>query len=70
MQFGNGHWETTQYNERLQVKQIGLGTTDSTQNLLKLEFSYNTPSTNDNNGSMREQKITVPTDLLPFSGPV
>jgi len=62
MQLGNGRWETATYDtERLQVTQIGLGVTDSTQNLLKLEFKYNTPSTADNNGSMREQKITVPT---------
>ena len=61
MQPGNGRWETAQYNERLQVTQIGLGLTDTTQNLLKLDFKYNTPGLTDNNGSMREQKITVPT---------
>jgi RHS repeat-associated protein len=64
MRLGNGHWETYQYNERQQVKQIGLGTTDSTQDLLKLEFGYDTYSTSgnhDNNGSMLTQKITVPT---------
>ncbi len=61
IQFGNGHWETALYNERLQVTQIGLGTTDITQNLLNLEFKYNAGSnSNDNNGSLREQKITVP----------
>ncbi|MEO8649244.1 MAG: RHS repeat-associated core domain-containing protein [Acidobacteriota bacterium] len=66
MQLGNGLWETASYdNERLQVKQIGLGVTDSTQNLLKLEFDYEgaNPSSSvadRNNGSMREQKITVP----------
>ena len=38
-----------------------MGVTDSTQNLLKLEFRYNTTGQTDNNGSMREQKITVPT---------
>ena len=63
-QLGNGRWETAQYDTpRLQVTEIGLGTTDSTQNLLKLEFKYTGPGsgTDDkNNGSMREQKITVP----------
>lgn len=62
----NGHWETASYNERLQVTQIGLGVTDTTQNLLKLEFKYEGPNPSGNigdrnNGSMREQKITVPT---------
>jgi RHS repeat-associated protein len=62
MQLGNGLWETASYDpERLQVKMLGLGTTETTQNLLKLEFGYTTtPTSADNNGSMREQKITVP----------
>ena len=60
MQLGNGRWETASFNNRLQVTQIGLGNTDSDQNLLKLEYGYATPSTTNNNGSMREQKITVP----------
>lgn len=60
MQLGNSRWETASYNERLQITQIGLGATHDTQNLLKLEFKYNTTGQTDNNGSMREQKITVP----------
>ena len=59
MRLGNGRWETAGYNERLQVTQIGLGATDADQNLLKLEYSYGTST--QNNGSLREQKITVPT---------
>ena len=61
MQLGNGRWETVSVNNRLQVTQLGLGSTDAAQDLLKLEFSYNSPNQTDNNGSMREQKITVPT---------
>src|SRR5205085_1713023 len=61
MRLGNGHWETYLYNNRFQVTQIGLGTTDSTQDLLKLEFGYNTTGNHDNNGAMLTQKITVPT---------
>lgn len=61
MQIGNGHWENSVYNERGQVTRIGLGRLDNTQDLLKLEFKYNTGTSNDNNGSIREQKITVPT---------
>lgn len=59
MRLGNGRWETALYNERLQLTQIGLGATDADQNLLKLEYSYGTAT--QNNGSLREQKITVPT---------
>jgi len=60
MQLGNGRWETESYNNRMQVTQIGLGATDADQDLLKLEYSYANPSTTDNNGSLREQKITFP----------
>jgi RHS repeat-associated protein len=63
MQLGNGHWETTSYNERRQVTQIGLGTLDNQQDVLKLEFGYTGPTSapvDRNNGSMRTQKITVP----------
>jgi RHS repeat-associated protein len=59
MRLGNGSWETASYNNRLQITQIGLGIVDSTQDLLKLEYSYGTAT--QNNGSLREQKITVPT---------
>jgi RHS repeat-associated protein len=56
MQLGNGSWETASYNNRLQIMQIGLGTTDSTQNLLKLELGYG--NNQQNNGSLRSQKIS------------
>lgn len=59
MRLGNGRWETVAYNNRLQVTQIGLGTISTEQNLLKLEYSYGTAT--ENNGSLREQKITAPT---------
>lgn len=59
MRLGNGRWETAQYNSRLQITQIGLGVTDQSQDLLKLEYSYG--NSTQNNGSLREQKITVPT---------
>lgn len=61
MQLGNGRWETAAYNDRLQVREIGLGVTDAAQDLLKLEYSYNTTGQSNNNGLLREQKITVPT---------
>ncbi|NJM54260.1 MAG: hypothetical protein HC846_13295 [Blastocatellia bacterium] len=56
MQLGNGRWETAQFNARLQVTQIGLGTNSNSQDLLKLRYDYGQA---DNNGSMRSQEITV-----------
>ena len=58
MQLGNGRWESTQFNNRLQPTQIALGTTpQSLTNLLKLDFNY---GTSDNNGNVKTQIITVP----------
>ncbi|MFN6965294.1 MAG: hypothetical protein ACK4S4_16230, partial [Pyrinomonadaceae bacterium] len=58
MQLGNGLWESTQFNSRLQPVQIGLGTSVASQNLLKLNYDY---GTNDNNGNVLSQRITVST---------
>jgi hypothetical protein len=47
------------FNSRLQPTQIGLGMTQNQTNLLKLNYTYNTPNTADNNGNVLTQKITV-----------
>ncbi len=61
MQLGNGHWETADYDpKRLQVTKIGLGLTSADENLFRLEFQYNSDGRTDNNGSMRLQRIIVP----------
>ena len=55
---GNGKWESAQFdNKTLQVTQIGLGGSAGDTSLLKLEFNYGTTA---NNGSLLQQKITVP----------
>ncbi|MGB7070287.1 MAG: RHS repeat-associated core domain-containing protein, partial [Pyrinomonadaceae bacterium] len=58
MRLGNGKFENTQFNSRLQPTQIGLGSSANTQNLLKLNYGY---GTTDNNGNVMSQTITVPT---------
>jgi RHS repeat-associated protein len=58
MQLGNGLWEKTVFNSRLQPTQIGLGTTTGTTGLLRLDYSYGTTQ---NNGNVQTQTITVPT---------
>ncbi len=58
MQLGNGRWESTVFNSRLQPTQIALGTTQSTTGLLKLDYTY---GSTDNNGNLVSQQITVPT---------
>jgi RHS repeat-associated protein len=65
MQLGNGLWETADFNERLQVKMIGLGTLETNANKLELDFGYtgSDPTNNvgdRNNGSLRSQTIKVP----------
>jgi len=56
MKLGNGRWESTQFNSRLQPIMIGLGSGPTSQNLLKLEYGY---GTSDNNGNVISQTITV-----------
>ena len=58
MHLGNGKWENTSFNSRLQPTQIGLGSSATSQNLLKLNYDY---GTSDNNGNIKSQQITVPT---------
>jgi len=58
LRLGNGRFESTQFNSRLQPTQIGLGTSETTQNILKLEYGYGTTA---NNGNVLSQTITVPT---------
>lgn len=58
MQLGNGRWESTTLNERLQPTQIALGVTPGATNLLDLDYIYGTTA---NNGNVLSQTITVPT---------
>lgn len=60
LRLGNGHWETTVYNDRQQITKIGLGVTDNDRNLLELEYGYESIGNHDNNGNPLEQKIKVP----------
>jgi RHS repeat-associated protein len=66
MSLGNGLWEHTRYNNRLQVAEIGLGTLRTDSSLLKLEYGYGvptaagTPDPTKNNGSVSSQRISVP----------
>jgi hypothetical protein len=59
LRLGNGKWETAKYNERLQVKEIGLGNSATDTSLLKLSFDYGAAT--ENNGSMKSQTMVVPT---------
>lgn len=55
--FGNGRWETTQYDaNRLHIKQIALGNSDTDTSLLKIDYDYGIAT--QNNGLLRQQKIS------------
>lgn len=60
MQLGNGTWESTAFNSRMQPTQIALGKTQAATDLLKLNYTYQTPNVADNNGNVKTQIITVP----------
>jgi RHS repeat-associated protein len=57
MELGNGLWQKTVFNSRLQPTQIGLGATVGTTGKLQLDYSYGTTQ---NNGNVQSQTITVP----------
>ncbi len=61
MQLGNGRWESTVFNSRLQPTQIALGTVQGGTDKLKLDFTYNATGNGDDNGNILTQTITVPT---------
>ena len=56
MQYGNGRWESTQYNERLQPTQIALGYTPGNTSQIKLNYSY---GGSQNNGNVSSQSIEI-----------
>ncbi|MDM7920919.1 MAG: hypothetical protein QUS14_01355, partial [Pyrinomonadaceae bacterium] len=60
MQLGNGRWESTVFNSRLQPAKIALGSTGTgaqAHDLLKLDYGYGGAN---NNGNVLSQTITVP----------
>lgn len=65
VRLGNGLWEHTDFNSRLQPRQIGLGTSAADSSTLRLDYTYGTDATH-NNGSIRTQTITVPGMAQPY----
>jgi RHS repeat-associated protein len=57
MKLGNNLYEHASFNNRLQPKEMDLGTTLGAGDKLKLEYAY---GTTDNNGNVQSQTITVP----------
>lgn len=65
VKLGNGLWEHTNYNSRLQPTQIGLGTSATDSSKLKLDFDYGllvngVLDTTKNDGNIQSQTITAP----------
>ena len=60
LQLGNGRWEHTLFNNRLQPTEIGLGTSATDSSLWQVSYSYNTPNQVNNNGNALTQMITAP----------
>ena len=66
LRLGNGRWETTQFNSRQQITEIGLGFSESDSGLWKAKYEYgewqgSTLDVLKNNNSLAQQTITVPT---------
>ncbi len=65
LQLGNGRWESTTFNSRLQPTQIALGTVQNGYDKLKLNYSYGdwvsgSIDATKNNGNIVQQIITTP----------
>jgi RHS repeat-associated protein len=58
MMLGNGKWESTVYNDRLQATQLKLGNSKNSGNVWQVNFDY---GLTDNNGNIKSQTIIVPT---------
>jgi RHS repeat-associated protein len=58
VQLGNGTWESTAFNSRLQPTKIALGSVKDGDDKLHLGYGYGTTA---NNGNVLSQTITVPT---------
>lgn len=55
---GNGRWESAEFSsQRLQTTKITLGASANNSSLLRIDYSF---GTTDNNGSLRQQVVTVP----------
>jgi RHS repeat-associated protein len=67
MRLGNGDWETTQFNSRLQVSQISLGSSQNSDNLWRVNYDYGEI---DNNGSLQADKNSgnVARQTINFTG--
>lgn len=66
LRLGNGKWETTAFNSRLQATQIGLGHSATDTGLWKTNYEYGewesgTLNQQKNNGSLARQTFIVPT---------
>jgi RHS repeat-associated protein len=66
MMLGNGRWETSQFNSRLQLTQLGLGTSATDTSLWKVNYEYGELQSNGsvnsakNNGNIAKQTVTLP----------
>jgi RHS repeat-associated protein len=65
MRMGNGLWEHSNYNTRLQPTEVGLGNSSTDSSILKLEYKYgllvnNVLDPTRNNGSVQSQIMSFP----------
>ncbi len=66
MQLGNGRWENTSFNSRLQPVQLGLGASSTDAGVWKVNYEYGELQTNGtvdatkNSGNIGKQTLTIP----------
>jgi hypothetical protein len=67
LRLGNGRWETAKFNDRLQIKELGLGSSANTAEDWKVNYSY---GEFDTNGNLIETKNTgnIAKQTISFNG--
>jgi RHS repeat-associated protein len=57
MRLGNGLWEHTNYNSKLQAVEFGLGSASTNSSVLQLDYGY---VAGNNNGNLASQSVHIP----------
>lgn len=66
MKLGNGKWETAKFNSRLQVTELGLGSSAADTGIWNVAYEYDelqptgTVDTVKNTGNIARQTLTIP----------
>jgi RHS repeat-associated protein len=68
LRLGNGRWESAKFNNRLQVTELALGTSDGDGSLWKLNYEYGELNTNGTTVNQSKNTGNIARQTLSFNG--